>query len=113
MNFSQNENFVVLECVNRLLDKGYNPENIFLEASSGNKENRGSSKTYLDILIKDNKGNNYLVLELKTRDDFDRHWNLVLSSGGQLFNYFHISDVVICVCIQVIIKTVKLSMKVI
>ncbi|MBR4493074.1 MAG: hypothetical protein IKO98_10500, partial [Bacteroidales bacterium] len=25
-NFSQEENFVVLECVNRLLDKGYKPE---------------------------------------------------------------------------------------
>ena len=30
-NFSQEENFVVLECVNRLLDKGYRPESIFLE----------------------------------------------------------------------------------
>ena len=25
-NFSQNENFVVFECVHRLLDKGYKPE---------------------------------------------------------------------------------------
>lgn len=30
-NFSQPENFVVLECVNRLLEKGYKPENIILE----------------------------------------------------------------------------------
>lgn len=30
-NFSEPENFVVLECVNRLLDKGYRPENIELE----------------------------------------------------------------------------------
>src|SRR5215510_2082215 len=30
-NFSQPENFVVLECVNRLLEKGYKPENIVLE----------------------------------------------------------------------------------
>lgn len=29
-NFSEPENFVVLECVNRLLDKGYRPENIEL-----------------------------------------------------------------------------------
>jgi hypothetical protein len=30
-NFSQPENFVVLECVNRLLEKGYKSENIVLE----------------------------------------------------------------------------------
>jgi type I restriction enzyme M protein len=30
-NFSQPENFVVLECVNRLLEKGYKPEHIVLE----------------------------------------------------------------------------------
>ena len=30
-NFSEPENFVVLECVNRLLHKGYRPENIELE----------------------------------------------------------------------------------
>ena len=30
-NFSQPENFVVLECVDRLLIKGYKPQNIVLE----------------------------------------------------------------------------------
>src|ERR1700744_3069132 len=30
-NFKSNENFVVLECVNRLLEKGYKPESITLE----------------------------------------------------------------------------------
>lgn len=30
-NFSQNENFVVMECVCRLLEKGYRPESIELE----------------------------------------------------------------------------------
>ena len=34
-NFSQPENFVVLECVNRLLEKGYKPENIILEKTWG------------------------------------------------------------------------------
>ena len=29
-NFSQNENFVVFECVHRLLDKGYKPEHLEL-----------------------------------------------------------------------------------
>ena len=30
-NFSQAENWVVLECVNRLLEKEYKPENLILE----------------------------------------------------------------------------------
>lgn len=30
-NFSQPENFVVLECITRLMDKGYRPEHIELE----------------------------------------------------------------------------------
>ena len=30
-NFSQDENWVVLECVDRLLEKGYKPQNIVLE----------------------------------------------------------------------------------
>ena len=30
-NFSQDENWVVLECVDRLLTKGYKPQNIILE----------------------------------------------------------------------------------
>ena len=30
-NFSQNENFVVFECVHRLLAKGYKPEHLELE----------------------------------------------------------------------------------
>ena len=30
-NFSQEENWIVLECINRLLDKGYNPEDLILE----------------------------------------------------------------------------------
>jgi len=30
-NFDANENFVVLECVHRLLEKGYKPEHIELE----------------------------------------------------------------------------------
>ena len=30
-NFSRNENFVVFECVHRLLEKGYKPEHLELE----------------------------------------------------------------------------------
>ena len=33
-NFSQNENFVVFECVHQLLEKGYKPEHLELEPST-------------------------------------------------------------------------------
>ena len=37
-NFSEPENFVVLECVNKLLGKGYRPENIALGHLAINKK---------------------------------------------------------------------------
>ena len=51
-NFSQEENWVVFECVNRLLEKGYKPEDIILEKTW--KTGHGTSGR-LDILIKKNK----------------------------------------------------------
>lgn len=86
-DFHQNENFVVFECVCRLLDLGYKPENLELEATIGN--DRGATNTFLDILIKDNYGNNYLIIECKTAGtEFEEHWKKVEEHGGQLFNYY-------------------------
>ena len=93
-NFSCSENFVVLECVNRLLEKGYHPNSIELEHSwpSG----RGTSGR-LDILIKRGK-DVYLMIECKTYGtEFDNEKNNMLSlkkvgseeqPKGQLFSYF-------------------------
>jgi len=47
-NFSMPENFVVLECVNRLLETGYQPEHIELEKTW--RTGRGTSGK-LDILV--------------------------------------------------------------
>ena len=46
-NFSKEENFVVLECVNRLLDLGYRGDNLYLE------KDMGDSKDYIDIAVYD------------------------------------------------------------
>lgn len=60
-NFSANENFVVFDCVHRLLEKGYKPEHIELEPKW--KLGRGASGGRADILIKDNFGKPLLIIE--------------------------------------------------
>ncbi len=48
-NFSASENFVVFECVHRLLEKGYKPEHLELEPKW--KVGHGASGGRADILI--------------------------------------------------------------
>ncbi|WP_289147870.1 type I restriction enzyme HsdR N-terminal domain-containing protein, partial [uncultured Bacteroides sp.] len=88
-NFSQPENFVVLECVDRLLIKGYKPQNIVLEKTwpSGH----GTSGR-LDICVNREDGTPYMLIECKT---FGKEYNKELArihkDGGQLFTYFQLS----------------------
>jgi type I restriction enzyme M protein len=82
----QEENLVVLECVCRLLDKGYDPEDIELEK----KWNLGhKGKGFLDILVKDKKGNSLFMIECKTWGrKFNQEKLNTFKNGGQLFSYF-------------------------
>ena len=85
-NFSAAENFVVFECVHRLLEKGYKPEHIELEPKW--KIGHGASGGRADIQIKDNDGNILLIIECKTAGgEFKKAWNNTLEDGGQLFGY--------------------------
>ena len=85
-NFEANENFVVLECVHRLLEKGYKPEHIELEPKW--KLGRGASGGRADVLVKDNAGRPLLIIECKTAGtEFNRAWNKTLQDGDQLFSY--------------------------
>lgn len=85
-NFSTNENFVVFECVHRLLEKGYKPEHIELEPKW--KLGRGSSGGRADILVKDNFGKPLLIIECKTAGtEFKKAWNKTQQDGDQLFSY--------------------------
>ena len=80
------ENFVVLECVARLLAKGYLPNSIELEPkwSLGRGEKGGKA----DILIKDNSGDEFLIIECKKdADEFRKSWKKMLIDGDQLFSY--------------------------
>lgn len=85
-NLAADENFVVLECVNRLLEKGYKPANIELEPQF--KLGHGMSGGRADILVKDNAGKPLLIIECKTAgSEFARAWKKTLSDGDQLFSY--------------------------
>lgn len=85
-NFSKPENFVVLECVDKLLKKGYKPQNIELEKvyPSG----RGHSGN-LDILVYSEEHTAYLMIECKTSGtEYSKEHNKMIKDGGQLFTYY-------------------------
>lgn len=93
LNFSENENFVVLDCVCRLLKQGYKPEHICLEAPipGGRADEKAG---FSDILVVDNDETPYMIIECKTpksktSDEFSKEWAKTKKSGGQLFNYFN------------------------
>lgn len=91
-NFSQPENFVVFECVHNLLQSGYKPEHIILE--QGMPGGHGMTGGFCDIIVQDNDGQPYLLIECKTADgdkskEFSRAWAKMQKDGGQLFNYYN------------------------
>ena len=86
-NFSQSENFVVLECITRLMDKGYRPEHIELEKewTLGHTDKGG----FADILVKDADGKTLFIVECKTAgNEYKKELNNTLNDGGQLFSYW-------------------------
>ena len=90
LNFSQAENWVVLECVDRLLEKGYKPENITLEKVY--PAGHGFSGR-LDVCVTREDGSEYLLIECKTYGkEFDKAVARLNKDGGQLFTYFKFSS---------------------
>lgn len=88
-NFSDAENFVVLECVDRLLTKGYKPQNLILEKTwpSGH----GTSGR-LDICVNREDGTPYMLIECKTYGkEYNKELAKIHKDGGQLFTYFQLS----------------------
>ena len=86
-NFEHDENFVVLECVCRLLEKGYRPEHIELEPrwTLGHDAKGGKA----DILVKDAEGKSLLIIECKTAgNEFNKEKKNTEEDGGQLFSYW-------------------------
>ncbi|MDW3209085.1 MAG: restriction endonuclease subunit S [Reichenbachiella sp.] len=86
-NFSQAENWVVLECIDRLLEKGYKPEHIVLEKKY--TVGHGASGGWLDILVTRKDGSAYLMIECKTwGKEFEKEFKKTETNGGQLMTYF-------------------------
>lgn len=86
-NFSEPENFVVLECITRLMDKGYRPEHIELEKewTLGHEKKSG----FADILVKNEEGKTLFIVECKTAgNEYKKEYNNTLNDGGQLFSYW-------------------------
>ncbi len=83
---SHRENLVVFECVNRLLDKGYRPEDIWLEKSwqLGHELKSGRA----DICVSSNE-KTIFIIECKTHgEEFKHELENMRSDGGQLFSYW-------------------------
>ena len=85
-NFAKAENLVVLECVDRLLEKGYAPSRIELEKAYPSGKGRSGE---LDILVTDVGSQAFIMIECKTwGKEYDNEIKKMLADGGQLFAYF-------------------------
>lgn len=86
-NFDKDENFVVFECVCRLLQKGYRPEHIELEPKwQLGREAKGGKA---DILVKDEDNRSYIIIECKTAGkEYKKEYKNTEDYGGQLFSYW-------------------------
>lgn len=83
-NFNKEENFVVLECVDRLLTLGYLGENIYLEKDCGD------AKDWLDIVIfrKTDKTRIFSIIECKTfGEKYDQAIAETKRNGRQILRY--------------------------
>ena len=84
-NITKDEDYVVLECIDRLLEKGYNPSDIILEKQW--KTGHGTSGR-LDILVMKNN-TAYMMIECKVwGKEFEKEFTNLQKNGGQLFTYF-------------------------
>lgn len=87
-HFEAPENFVVLECVCRLLEKGYRAEHIELERRHKlGRKSKSSGKA--DITVYGRDGRALLVIECKTWGvEYEAEQEQMKKDGGQLFSYW-------------------------
>lgn len=98
LNFSHLENLVVLECIVRLLRKGYVATSLELEPRW--QLGHGSSGGKADVLIRDREGSPLVIIECKTPGAaFTRAWNDTRRTGAQLFSYAQQTNEVQFLCL--------------
>ena len=86
-NFEKDENFVVFECVHRLLEKGYRPEHIELEPKW--QLGRDAKGGKADIIVKNPDNSVLIIIECKTAGaKFNEEFKNTEAYGGQLFSYW-------------------------
>ena len=80
------ENLVVFECVNRLLDKGYSPEDIWLEKAWSLGHSAKSGRADICVSADDKV---LFIIECKTAGaEYKRELANMQRDGGQLFSYW-------------------------
>lgn len=83
-NFTKPENVVHLECVTRLLNKGYMAQNIELEKPW----QLGHKPGYLDILVKDKNNKSFLMIDVKHWDKYESTvQSATKNEKDQIFSY--------------------------
>jgi type I restriction-modification system DNA methylase subunit/restriction endonuclease S subunit len=86
--FNAPENFVVFECIDRLLSKGYRPEHIELEKKWHLGHDAKSGRA--DICVYDEEHQKMLfIIECKTYGkEYKKALDDTIADGGQLFSYW-------------------------
>lgn len=90
-NFDHPENFVVFECVHRLLEKGYRPEHIEIEKkwTLGHDQKSGKADICVYKTKTDKEQKMLFIIECKTAGrEYQRAKKILIEDGGQLFSYW-------------------------
>ncbi len=84
---NEQESFVVLEAVDALLEKGYEPHDLHIERRW--KLGHGASGGKADINVYKND-KTFIIIECKTSgNEFEKGKKKMLTNGGQLFSYLN------------------------
>ncbi|WP_386697010.1 N-6 DNA methylase [Lonepinella sp. MS14436] len=87
-NFSDPENFVVFECVHRLLEKGYQLRHIELEKQWSLGHTQKSGRADITVYADDDK-RILMIIECKTfGHEYNNALKILQNDGGQLFSYW-------------------------
>ncbi len=86
-HLESSENIVVLECVDRLLEKGYKPTDLTLEKRW--KLGRTTKSGKADITVRGKNGKTLIIIECKTwGKEYEKELEHMKANGGQLFSYY-------------------------